>query len=127
MTTNNTKSTSNSFRFPTWLIAIGPLVLLAALVVLFIRTNPIQVSTSNLPPVEELSFPKVILSPNHFDLTVTNSGPDPVEIAQILIDEAYWQFEIEGNKVLGRLESVVIHADYPWVETEPFEIVIITS
>ena len=127
MTTNNTKPTSNSFRVPTWLIAIGPLVLLAALVVLFIKTNPIQVSTSNLPPVEELSFPKVILSPNHFDLTVTNSGPDPVEIAQILIDEAYWQFELEGNKVLGRLESAVIHADYPWVETEPFEIVIITS
>jgi zinc transporter ZupT len=92
-----------------------------------LRTNPIQVSTADLPPVEDLTFPSITLEPNHFHLTVQNSGPDPVHIAQVLVDEAYFQFELEGDSTLGRLESAVLHVDYPWVETEPFEVVVITS
>lgn len=127
MTTNKQSPSNFISNVPTWLIATGPLVLLALLIAFFINNNPIEVTSSELPPVEELSFQRPVLSPNHFDLIVTNSGPDNVEISQVIIDEAYWNFEIEGNKILTRLESAVIHADYPWVESEPFEIVIITS
>lgn len=127
MTTNKQPPTKIGSNLPTWLIATGPLLLLALLIVFFINNNPIEVTSSNLPPIEELSFQRIELKPNHIDFTVTNGGPDNVEISQLIIDEAYWNFEIEGNKILSRLESAVIHTDYPWVEAEPFEIVIITS
>ena len=116
-------------RFPTWLIVIVPLLLLAALVILFVQTNPIQVATTDLPPIENLSIQRIELpEPNHIIVHVTNAGPDPVEIAQILVDDAYWQFEIEpSGMTLDRLESTRIHLSYPWVATEPHEIVIVTS
>lgn len=124
MTTN--ENTQN--RFPLWLIAIGPLVLLAALVALFINTNPIQVATADLPPIEDLSIQRITLPDfGVIELEVTNAGPDPVEIAQVLVDEAYWQFEIEPGNTLQRLESATVTLNYPWVETEPHEVVLVTS
>ncbi|MDK1081814.1 MAG: hypothetical protein QGD88_10090, partial [Anaerolineae bacterium] len=63
-------------RFPTWLIVIVPLLLLAALVILFVRTNPIQVATTDLPPIENLSIQRIELpEPNHIIVHVTNAGP----------------------------------------------------
>ena len=114
-------------RVPTWIIVLIPLVLLAGLIVLFVYTNPVRVTTADLPPVENLNIQRIDLSPNHLEIHVTNAGPDPVKIAQLLIDEAYWQFTIEPGNTLNRLETAVIQTDYPWVETEPHEIVLITS
>lgn len=115
-------------RIPLWVIALLPLVLLAGLVALFLNSNPIQVSSAELPPVEELSIQRIILpAPGQMEVQVTNAGLDPVEIAQVLVDEAYWQFDIIPSYELARLESAVIYLDYPWVEAEPHEVVILTS
>lgn len=127
MTTKNQSSGASLNNIPTWLIAIVPVALLALLIAFFINNNPIEVASSDLPPIEELNFPRIVLENNHIDLTVRNTGPDPVKISQVIIDEAYWNFKIEESKVLNRLESAIIHIDYPWVETEPFEVVVITS
>ena len=29
------------------------------------------------------------------ELDVVNGGPDPITIAQVLVDDAYWQFTME--------------------------------
>lgn len=111
-----------------WVLFLTPLVLLAGLVALFLETNPIQVSTADLPPVETLNFEYVKLpEPNVIEIQIINSGPDPVNIAQVLVDEAYWQFSIHPGSTLNRLEKSIISLNYPWVETEVHEIVIITS
>ncbi|MEK6222409.1 MAG: ZIP family metal transporter, partial [Chloroflexota bacterium] len=69
----------------------------------------------------------VDLSPGHFEVHVINAGPDPVTIAQVLVDDAYWNFEIEPGNTLNRLEKAVLNIYYPWVETEVHEIVLVTS
>ena len=122
-----TNETSRS-RFPLWLISIGPLVLLAALVLLFINTNPIQIVTTDLPPTENLTIQRITL-PEYgvIRLQVINAGPDPVKIAQVLVDDAYWQFDISPDTSLNRLQSATIIVNYPWVVTEPHEIVLVTS
>ena len=102
-------------------------MLLAGLIVLFVNTNPIRVSKSKLPPVEQLIIQRVDVTNAGFEVHATNDGPDPVYIAQTLIDEAYWKFSIESGNILDRFESAVITIDYPWVETEPHEIVIVTT
>ncbi len=126
--TTQSKSQGNIFsRLPGWIMVTVPLVLLVALIALFAYTNPISVSTAELPPVENLSVQRIDVTATGFEVHVTNGGPDPVEIAQILIDDAYWQFVMLSGRKLDRLESAVISIEYPWVETEPHEIVIITS
>lgn len=114
-------------KTPTWVIVLLPFILLIGLILLFINTNPIQVSTGDLPPVEKLSIQKIDVLSSGFDVHVTNGGPDPVEIGQVLVDEAYWEFSISPGTTLDRLESGTIHVPYPWVESEPHEIVIVTS
>jgi len=50
--------------------------------------------------------PRVILpAPNMIQLEVVNGGPDPITIAQVLVDEAYWQFSMEPAGTLERLQS----------------------
>jgi zinc transporter ZupT len=62
-----------------------------------------------------------------FEVMVVNGGPDPVTIAQVLVDEAYWNFQISPSATIQRLGRATIDIPYPWVETEPHEIVVITN
>ncbi|MBI3158942.1 MAG: metal transporter [Chloroflexi bacterium] len=115
-------------RIPLWVLAVIPLALLAALVLLFVNTNPLAVTSAALPPVEELDVQRVTLpEPGLIVLEVVNGGPDPVTVAQVLVDDAYWQFEIEPGNTLPRLGRATIRIPYPWVEAEPHEIALVTS
>ena len=125
MTTPEIETTNS--KIPTWLSVLFPLILLGGLVYLFINTSPIQVSSAELPPVEDLNVQRIDVTETGFEIHVTNGGPDPVQIAQVLVDDAYWQFTISPDHTLERLESAIITLHYPWVETEPNEIVLITS
>jgi zinc transporter ZupT len=109
------------------LIVVLPILLLGGLIVLFLNTNPAQVITANLPPVENLSIQRIDVLDSGLQVHVTNGGPDPVEIAQVLVDEAYWSFTIQPGRTLDRLKSVQIQIPYPWVENEPHEITLVTS
>lgn len=115
-------------RLPNWLLGIIPLALLAGLVVLFIVANPLVFFTGSFPPLEELTIQRVIFPENgRIQLNVINGGPDPVTIAQVLVDDAYWQYEISSDNTLDRLEQATIDLNYPWVDGEPLPIVLITS
>ena len=67
------------------------------------------------------------LSPNEIKLDVVNAGPDPVTIAQVMIDEAYWMFSIEPEGgVLAPRQRGVVRIPYPWVEGEAHEVVLVS-
>jgi zinc transporter ZupT len=113
---------------PNWLLGIIPLVLLAGLVALFIVANPLAYFTGAFPPLEELTIQRVTFPEDgRIQLNVINGGPDPVTIAQVLVDDAYWQYEISSGSTLDRLEQTTIDLNYPWVNGEPLPIVLITS
>lgn len=117
-----------SARVKLWISGLLPLVLLAGLTVLFLRFGPLGVFRAAFPPIEELTIERVRLpAPGALEVYVVNGGPDVVTVAQLMIDEAYWPFEIEPGPTIPRLRSAVIRADYPWVEGEPHEIVILTE
>jgi zinc transporter ZupT len=103
-------------------------VLLVALVIAFLRLNPLSFFTGNFPPLEDLTVEQVIFpEPGHIQLKVINGAPDPVTISQVMIDDAYWQFTIAPGNTLGRLDTATINIPYPWVDGEPLPIVLITS
>jgi zinc transporter ZupT len=115
-------------RAPRWLLALLPLLLLAALVAGFLALDPLRTFSGAFPPLEELSVQRVIFpEPGLIRLEVINGGPDPVTIAQVMVDDAYWQHAISPGNTLDRLESAVIDVPYPWVDGEPLPINLITA
>ncbi|MGH7457665.1 MAG: ZIP family metal transporter [Longimicrobiaceae bacterium] len=113
---------------PLWLKGLMPLVLLAALVFLFLRFGPLGVFQQAFPPVEELTVGRITLpAPGEMEVRVTNGGPEPVTIAQVLVDDAVWAHTLDGSRTVGRLESRTVAIPYPWVEGEPHEVVLLTS
>ena len=113
---------------PNWLLAILPLVILVGLIILFITANPLAFFTGAFPPLEELSIQRVTFPEDgRIQLSIINGGPDPVTIAQVLVDDAYWQHDISPSNTLNRLEQATIDLNYPWVDGEPLPIVLITS
>jgi zinc transporter ZupT len=114
-------------RIPLWLSALLPLVAIALMLSVFAFGNPLALFTADLPPVEILSFEQIRVVPEGFEVTVVNSGPDPVNVAQVLVDDAYWNYTIDPSGAIPRLGRADLQIPYPWVETEPHEIVVITN
>ncbi len=110
-----------------WVWALVPLVLLLVLVAVLLRFGPLGVFVKAFPPVEELTIDRVSLAPGTMVIHVTNGGPQPVTVAQVLIDEAYWEFTIEPGHTVPRLGRATITVPYPWVEGETHHIKLLTS
>lgn len=115
-------------KLPQWVLAVFPLAILIGLVWLFLALNPLSFFTGAFPPLEELTIQRVTFPDNgRIQLSVINGGPDPVTIAQVLVDDAYWLYEIRPGQTLARLEQATISLNYPWVSGEPLPIMLITS
>lgn len=112
-----------------WFRGLFPLVLLGGLVAIFFAYGPLGVFQAAFPPLENLTIERVeIPGPDSLILHVVNGGPDPVTIAQLMVDDALWQFRTEPeNRTLRRLGRVKILVPYPWVEGETHEVTILTS
>jgi zinc transporter ZupT len=108
-------------------LAVLPLVLLVAFLGLLLATGS-GLRPSGAPPVEALTVQRVVLpAPGQMEVHVANGGPSPVTIAQVAVDDAYWQFAVEPSATIPRLGSAVFRLDYPWVEAEPHEVMLVTS
>jgi len=116
-----------SGRTPVWMLAALPLVLLVALLWAVVELDPTQSLRGDAPPVEALVFERVTLDDAGIGVTVLNDGPDPVTIAQVMIDEAYWQFSQQPDRELRHLDRGHLDIPYPWVEGELHELRIVTS
>jgi zinc transporter ZupT len=78
-----------------WLLGLSPLALLGVLVALFLVFDPTGGLRTAFPPVEELTIERVSLpEPGLMRVHVVNGGPEPVTIAQVMVDEAYWKHEM---------------------------------
>jgi ZIP family zinc transporter len=77
-------------------------------------------------PVEELAVERTVLKPGLIELRVRNDGPDPVEVRQAIVNDAFFPIT-EGAGKIGRLEGRKITVAYPWLEGENYEIALLTS
>jgi zinc transporter ZupT len=110
-----------------WLIGLLPLALLGGLVILILRTGFVDAVRGEAPPVEALSFQRVELTSEGIGVEVLNDGPDPVRIAQVQVDDAYWAFTQDPPGELGRLGRTRLHIPYPWVKDEAHLVRLVTS
>jgi hypothetical protein len=117
-----------SDRRPNLLLAVVPLLLLAALLAVIVWVGPTSlVRGEAYPPVERLSFGRVVLDANGIIATVLNDGPDPVHIAQVQVDDAFWTFTADGPLTLNHLGQTTLRIPYPWVEGDAHAIRVLTS
>ena len=66
-----------SRRFPGWVAAFGPLLLIGLVLAAFVALDPIG-SLREVPPVEAVAFERVELSRGQIEMSVRNDGPDDV-------------------------------------------------
>ena len=110
------------------LLGLGPLALLALLLVVFFRFGPAGVFRKAFPPVEELTIERVALpSVGLIEAHVVNGGPQAVRVSQVLVDDAAWTHEVVGDRTIPRLGRRTIRIPYPWVEGEPVTVTLVTS
>jgi ZIP family zinc transporter len=113
---------------PLWFKGLGPLVLLAALVAVFLKVGPVGVFRQSFPPVEELTIERIRLPAyGVMEIQIVNGGPEPVTVAQVMVDDANWVHRVDGSRTIDRLERRTITIPYPWVEGEPHAIALVTS
>jgi len=110
-----------------WLWAILPLVLLAALIGIFLTINPLGPLGVSAPPIENLTVERTVLNDQGISLLVRAGGSEPMQIAQIQVDGAYWEFSQNPAGTLPRLATAWINLPYPWVQDETHHIKFITN
>ena len=107
--------------------ALIPLLLLGALLALLVVTG-VGLGQRTAPPIEELTIDRITLpAPEQIVVEVTNGGADPVTIAQVQVDDAYWSFQIQPGATVPRLGRATISVPYPWVEDDAHAIRIVSS
>src|SRR2546422_11213398 len=92
-----------------------PLVLLMVRGAGWGRWGPGEVLIKVFPPVEELTIDRVSLAPQTMAIHVTNGGPQPVTVAQVMVDPAYWEFSMKPGHTVPRLGQAIITLPYPSV------------
>jgi zinc transporter ZupT len=111
---------------PGWVLALAPLLLIAAAIAVFALLGGPGLGERRGPPAEELAVERTVLKPGTIALTVRNDGPDAVRIAQAQVNDAFVQFT-GADQPIARLASETVTLQQPWVEGEAYEIALVTS
>ncbi len=114
-------------RLPAWLTGLIPLLAMGLMLFLFTAVNPLALFNNNLPPIENLSIDRIRVVEDGFEVSVMNSGPHPVRIAQVMVDDAYWQFNVKPAGELPRFGKATVHIPYQWIYAEPHRIQLVTN
>ena len=116
-----------NLRLRTITALLIPLVLLAAVIVLFVRTNGAGLNVAPAAPIETVQFGRTILRPGEIELHLRNTSPQPITLAQVNINDAIWPYSVTPAPAIPRLGSAVITMAYPWVQGEAYEISLLSS
>lgn len=114
-------------KVPTIVQALIPLIALGLMLSIFAFGNPLAMFRPEAPLEESLHFERVEVIDNGFRLTVVNDGAAPVTVAQVSVDDAYWEYTITPSNEIPRYGRATITIPYMWVKADPSEIFVITS
>src|SRR5581483_9123798 len=124
MTKRTTQPTR--FNFRTLILLLIPVLILAGVIAIFLRTGG-GLNLQSAAPIEGLDVERYVLRYGSIDLYVRNTGPQEITISQVIINNAVWPFRVEPNATIPRLSRAVIHLDYGWAYGEAYAIRIFTS
>ncbi|NGO55079.1 ZIP family metal transporter [Allomesorhizobium camelthorni] len=108
-----------------WLIL--PLAALGLAISWLLIADPLKNFGNGAPPVENLTFERTILSSDGIRILVRAGGSEPMAIAQVQVDGAYWRFTQEPVGPIGRGATAWLHLPFPWVLGEAHAINVVTN
>jgi ZIP family zinc transporter len=118
-------ATARATRRPPWLAGVLPLAILAVAIGLFVLLDAPGLERIGVPQ-EELSVERTVLKPNEIQLHVRNEGADPVRVRQVVVNDGFAAFTQTDDEV-GRLGGAEIDVDYPWIEGQDYEVMLLTE
>ncbi|MGE0282342.1 MAG: metal transporter [Rhizobiaceae bacterium] len=104
-----------------------PLAVIAAAVWWLIASNPLAGFNNGAPPVENLTVERTVLNSDGLKFLVRAGGSEPMTIAQVQVDAAYWQFTQDPAGSIERGDVVWIAIPFPWVLGETHHATFVTS
>jgi zinc transporter ZupT len=108
-----------------WIPALLPVVILAAAIGLFVALDAPGLDRVGVPQ-EELAVERTVLHPGEIELHVRNDGADPVRVEQAVVNDGFAAFS-QSDEEIGRLRSSTIAIQYPWIEGQAYEVMLITA
>jgi zinc transporter, ZIP family len=112
-------------RRPAWLAGLVPLVVLAVAIGLFVALDAPGLDRIGVPE-EELTVERTVLEPGQIELHLRNDGADPVRIEQAIVNDGFASFE-QTDEEVGRLAATEVTVQYPWIEGQAYEVILLTS
>jgi zinc transporter ZupT len=104
-----------------------PMLALVLASVWLIAGDWLKAFDTGAPPVEKLTFERTVLDGGGIQVKVRAAGSEPVTIAQVQVDEAYWSFTQDPSGPIGHLSSAWLRIPYPWVLGEKHEIKVLSK
>ncbi len=105
-----------------WAAIAATAAAIATLVLVGVQALPERTG----PPIEVLVVERTDLSLGRIELTVRNVGPDPVQVAQVAVNDSFVEF-IGAPEPIDRLDTATLTLSYPWQEGQPYTIALLTS
>ena len=118
-------ASATTARRPAWLAGLLPLLVLGAAVALFVALDAPGLERIGVPQ-EELSIERTVLRPGEIELRVRNDCADPVQVKQVLVNDAFTAFT-QSDREIGRLQSAKLEVAYPWIEGQSYELSLVTA
>ncbi|MCM3168700.1 ZIP family metal transporter [Peribacillus frigoritolerans] len=110
-----------------WIITgLIPLILLIG-VLGWVLMNGAGVEKDPAAPIEVLNIERIKITETGFELSVSNTGPKPITISQVMVNDSVWNFSVSPQAKLKRFEEGKVTIAYPWVEGDPHAIKLITE
>jgi zinc transporter ZupT len=107
-------------------LLILPLVILGGVIWLFLTTGG-GLDFASPVPIEAITVERTVLKPGEIEITIRNAGPEAVQIAQVIINDAVWPFTISGGSSIPRLQTAVVHLNYAWSYGEAYGVRLFTT
>ena len=124
-TVSQTAVTRPSWQKVVWILA--PIALLLAALWWLIAGNLLSNFSNGAPPVEALTVERTILDQNGLRLLVRGGGSEPMTIAQVQVDAAYWRFTQTPPGTIDRGSTAWIAIPFPWVLAEAHKVTFVTN
>lgn len=124
-----TRPAKQPFGLPRWVAAIAPILILGLIIGGFLLTAPFaDLGRGGALPAVSIDYTTL---PNDDTIVahITNNGP-PVDITQVHVNEANWQFDITSpgkDAHLATGESATVRIPYHWMPGYDYGVTIMTS
>ncbi len=116
----------NRFSFRTFILLLLPILLLTGVIFLFLQTGG-GLDLDAPVPIEDLTIERYRLDRGRIEFYVQNTGPEPLTVASVIINEAVMPFEVTPSADIPRLGKAVVSVQYAWTEGEAYAARIFTG